>query len=121
MTSLHASNKEFVSRRKTLMAEMQENSIAILAAATEKVATGIHTTPFGKIATFYLSGFNEPNAVLVLVPGREEGETLLFCQNATKNVNYGMDTVLALKEPVATTAPIKHSLLTISITYYPAY
>ena len=28
----------------------------------------------------YLSGFPEPEAVLVLIPGREHGETILFCQ-----------------------------------------
>ena len=29
---------------------------------------------------FYLTGFAEPEAVLVLVPGREQGEYLLFCR-----------------------------------------
>ncbi len=29
---------------------------------------------------YYLTGFTEENALLVLVPGREHGETILFCQ-----------------------------------------
>ena len=30
---------------------------------------------------FYLSGFDEPEAVLVLIPGREHGESVLFCRD----------------------------------------
>ncbi|HBK56388.1 MAG TPA: Xaa-Pro aminopeptidase, partial [Xanthomonadales bacterium] len=37
--------------------------------------------PFRQDSDFlYLSGFDEPDAVLVLVPGRRHGESLLFCR-----------------------------------------
>jgi Xaa-Pro aminopeptidase len=75
------SKKEFASRRQLLMSHMEPNSIAILPSATEKIRNRDADYPFRQDSDFYyLCGFPEPEAVLVLIPGREHGETILFCR-----------------------------------------
>lgn len=77
--SLKLSNAEFARRRKELMAMMEPNSIAILATAEEKTRSRDTLYAYRPDSDFYyLSGFVEPDAVLVLVPGREHGEFVLF-------------------------------------------
>lgn len=72
---------EFQRRRRELMALMEEQSIAIVAAATEKFRNSDVAYPFRQDSDFhYLTGFDEPDAVFVLVPGREHGEAILFCR-----------------------------------------
>lgn len=74
--------EEFAKRRARLMAEMGQGSIAILYGATEQVRNSDVHYPFRQDSNFlYLTGFNEPNAVAVLIPGREAGEFLLFCRD----------------------------------------
>lgn len=73
--------QEFARRRRALMAEMEENSIAILPAAPERTRNRDVLHPYRQDSDFwYLSGFPEPEAVMVLVPGREHGEFVLFCR-----------------------------------------
>lgn len=75
------SKAEYARRRKQLMGMMEDNSIAILPAAQEKVRSRDTFYSFRQDSDFlYLSGFHEPEAVLVLVPGREHGEVVLFCR-----------------------------------------
>jgi len=72
---------EFKRRRRQLMQMMGEKSIAILPTASEQVRNRDVLFPFRPDSDFYyLSGFAEPEAVLVLVPGRKQGEYLLFCR-----------------------------------------
>jgi Xaa-Pro aminopeptidase len=79
MTSI--SRQEFARRRQTLMAHMEPNSIAILPSATIKTRNRDTDYAFRQDSDFYyLSGFPEPEAVLVLIPGRAHGETILFCR-----------------------------------------
>lgn len=79
---LKIDNKEFARRRALLMADMQENSIAIIPSASEKVRNHDVTYPFRQDSNFYyLTGFDEPDAVAVLIPGREHGEYVLFCRD----------------------------------------
>ena len=33
----------------------------------------------------YLTGFNEPDAILVLIPGRQQGEVVIFCRPKNRN------------------------------------
>lgn len=74
--------KEFVARRKRLMADMAENSIAIIPSAGEIVRNNDVHFRFRQDSDFYyLTGFDEPNAVAVIAPGREHGEFVLFCQD----------------------------------------
>lgn len=73
---------EFVRRRRQLMKLAGEDAILILPAAAERIRNRDSTYPFRQDSDFwYLSGFNEPEAVLVLVPGRSHGEALLFCRD----------------------------------------
>ncbi|WP_148864283.1 Xaa-Pro aminopeptidase [Marinobacter fonticola] len=73
--------KEFASRRKTLSEHMAANSIAIVPAAPERVRNRDVLHPYRQDSDFYyLTGFDEPDAVLVLIPGREHGESVLFCK-----------------------------------------
>ena len=74
--------KEFARRRQALMADMQTNSIAIIPSANEVVRNNDVHYPFRQDSDFYyLTGFDEPQAVAVLVPGREHGEFILFCRD----------------------------------------
>ncbi|MFN2360136.1 MAG: Xaa-Pro aminopeptidase [Marinobacter sp.] len=73
--------KEFNDRRRRLMERMAPDSIAILPAAPERVRNRDVLHPFRQDSDFhYLTGFDEPDAVLVLIPGREHGESVLFCK-----------------------------------------
>ena len=75
------SKSEFARRRKNLMALMDANSIAIIPSAREQVRNRGTTYPFRQDSDFYyLSGITEPEAVLVLLPGRRHGQFLVFCR-----------------------------------------
>ncbi|VAW74024.1 Xaa-Pro aminopeptidase [hydrothermal vent metagenome] len=74
--------KEFARRRKQLMRMIGSDSIAILPTNPEQSRNRDVDFPFRADSDFfYLSGFAEPDAVVVLVPGREHGEYLLFCRD----------------------------------------
>ncbi|MGQ7273720.1 Xaa-Pro aminopeptidase [Marinobacter sp. V034] len=73
--------KEFASRRNKLIGHMAPDSIAIIPSAPERVRNRDVLHPFRQDSDFfYLTGFDEPEAVLVLIPGREHGESVLFCK-----------------------------------------
>jgi Xaa-Pro aminopeptidase len=75
------SKSEFARRRKNLMALMEPNSIAIIPSARERLRSRDVEYPFRQDSDFYyLSGFTEPDAVLVLVPGRRHGQFVMFCR-----------------------------------------
>ena len=75
------SNAEYARRRRKLMALMAPDSIAIIPAAQEKLRSRDTEYPFRQDSDFYyLSGFREPEAVLVLIPGRKHGEFVMFCR-----------------------------------------
>ena len=57
------------------------DAILVLPAAPERVRSNDTFHPYRQDSDFwYLTGFSEPEAVLVLVPGRKHGEALLFCR-----------------------------------------
>ncbi|ADJ27503.1 Xaa-Pro aminopeptidase [Nitrosococcus watsonii] len=73
--------KEFARRRKRLLQMMGEDSIAILPTASIYPRNRDVMFPFRADSDFYyLTGFPEPEAVAVFVPGRKHGEYLLFCR-----------------------------------------
>jgi Xaa-Pro aminopeptidase len=75
------SKKEFAARRRELMDQMEPNSIAIVPAAPARTRSRDTEYPYRQDSDFfYLSGFPEPEAVLVLIPGRPHGEYVLFCR-----------------------------------------
>ena len=73
--------KEFAKRRQQLMEIMGQNSIAILPNAEVSSRNRDVDYPYRSDSNFhYLSGFDEPESVIVIVPGRPHGEYLLFCR-----------------------------------------
>lgn len=78
---IHIPKSEYARRRKALMAQMEPNSIAILPAAAVAIRNRDVEHVYRQDSDFqYLSGFPEPEAVVVLIPGREHGEYVLFCR-----------------------------------------
>jgi len=73
--------KAHARRRKQLMRMAGDDAILILPAALERIRSRDTHYPYRQDSDLlYLTGFPEPDAVLVLVPGRAHGETLLFCR-----------------------------------------
>ncbi len=72
---------EFKRRRGQLMRMVGKTGIAIVSSASLQVRNRDIDFPFRQDSDFlYLTGFNEPSAVLVLIPGRKHGEFILFCR-----------------------------------------
>ena len=63
--------KEFIKRQKYLLEQIGKNSITI-------VGAGFKPAPTSDF--YYLTGFDESDAFAVFVPGRAEGEYILFSQ-----------------------------------------
>ena len=73
--------KEFARRRRQLMRMAGDDAILVLPAALERIRSRDTHYPYRQDSDlWYLSGFPEPEAVLVLVPGRAHGEAILFCR-----------------------------------------
>lgn len=73
--------KEFIKRRQQLMDIMGPDSIAVLPNAEVANRNRDVDYPYRSNSNFhYLSGFDEPESVIVIVPGRPHGEYLLFCR-----------------------------------------
>jgi Xaa-Pro aminopeptidase len=71
--------EEYARRRRQLMRIMGRDSIAILPAALPKTRNNDVHYGYRQDSDFhYLTGFDEPESVAVLVPGRSAGEYLLF-------------------------------------------
>ncbi len=69
-------------RRKSLLEQMQSGSLAIIESGSEQLRNQDAHFPFRPDSNFYyLTHFPEPQALLLLIPGRAEGETVLFCQD----------------------------------------
>ena len=75
-------SKEFARRRRQLMRMVGAGGIAILPAAPVRTRSRDVEYRYRQDSDFYyLTGFAEPEAVAVLVPGRANGEFLLFCRD----------------------------------------
>ena len=75
------SRAEFRRRRRALMTGMEPGSIALLPAAREVFRNRDAEYPFRQDSDFYyLSGFTEPDALLVLAPGRRGERVIGFCR-----------------------------------------
>ena len=76
---MHA--QEFARRRRHLMEFVGRDGIVILPASPER--TRSRDTLYGYRPDsdfFYVTGFDEPEAVAVLMPGRPQGEYVMFCR-----------------------------------------
>ncbi len=75
-------SKEFARRRRQLMRMIGKGGIAILPAAPTRVRNRDVEYSYRQDSDFYyLTGFPEPEAVAVLMPGRPHGEYVLFCRD----------------------------------------
>ena len=67
-------------RRSRLLTTLPEGTIAILPAAHQVVRSRDTHFPFRQDSDFwYLTGFPESDAVLVMIPGRSPAQVILFC------------------------------------------
>lgn len=72
---------ELKRRRRALMRIMGDHSIAVIPAA--RTTTRSRDTDYPYRADnnlLYLSGFDEPDALLVLIPNRRAGQYIMFCR-----------------------------------------
>lgn len=72
---------EYVRRRTQLMELAGDDAALIIPAAPARIRNNDAHYPYRQDSDLlYLTGFEEPDAVLVLVPGREAAATILFCR-----------------------------------------
>ena len=72
-------SEEFARRRRQLMRVMGKDAIAVMPAAPERTRNNDVLYNFRQDSDFhYLTGFGEPEAVTVLIPGRPQGEFVMF-------------------------------------------
>lgn len=77
--------KEMKARRRELMSQMEPNSIALLASAPMRYRNNDAEYLYRQNSDFfYLTGLAEEQAFLALIPGRKQGEVVLFCQEKDK-------------------------------------
>ena len=77
----------FASHRQAVMQAMDDNSIAVIPAAKLHVRNRDAEFPFRQSSDFfYLTGFTEDQACLVLVKKSGEQSTVLFCQPKIKEM-----------------------------------
>ncbi|MDR5902970.1 Xaa-Pro aminopeptidase [Halomonas icarae] len=75
-------NAEYRQRRQALMAALPGDAAVLLPGASLVTRSRDSEFPFRQDSDFhYLTGFPEPDALLLLLPGRAEGESVLFCQD----------------------------------------
>jgi len=73
--------KDFQRRRKALMRIMEKDDIAIIPTAQVHIRNRDAEYRYRPDSDFYyLTGFPEPEAVAVFIPGRKHGEYVLFCR-----------------------------------------
>jgi len=76
---------DFVQHRQTLLSQMQDNSVAIIPSASFQPRNRDVDFPLRQDSDFfYLTGFTEDNACLVLSKKQGELTTVLFCQPKIK-------------------------------------
>lgn len=74
---------EYARRRENLLQMIGPGSVVLLQAASEKTRNSDVLYPYRQDSDFlYMSGFSEPEAVLVLVAGASGNRSLLFCRPA---------------------------------------
>lgn len=73
--------RSYARRRRQLMRMAGDDAIVVIPSAPERIRSRDTHYPYRQDSDFwYLTGFGEPEAVLVLIPGRAHGEALLFCR-----------------------------------------
>src|SRR5665213_124425 len=79
------SRVEFARRRRALMRLIGRDGIAIVPSAPVRQRNSDVEYNYRQASDFYyLTGFNEPDAVAVLIPGREAAEYVLFVRERNR-------------------------------------
>lgn len=74
-------HKMFSKRRAELVNQIGDNDIVIIPTSTIKSRNGDVEYQFRPDSDFYyLTGFDEPDAVAVICPSREQGQFVIFCR-----------------------------------------
>ncbi|MCK5726119.1 MAG: Xaa-Pro aminopeptidase [Thiotrichaceae bacterium] len=77
--------KEFAQRREQLMHMIGGNAVAIVPSSGMMIRNRDVEYPFRQNSDFlYLTGFNEPEAIAFFIPGREQGQYIIFCRKRDK-------------------------------------
>ncbi|MFO1494900.1 MAG: Xaa-Pro aminopeptidase [Lysobacterales bacterium] len=78
---MSVSAAEYRRRRRQLMEVAGKGAIIIVPSAPERIRNNDAHYPYRQDSDLvYLTGFEEPESVLVLVPGRAAAEAILFCR-----------------------------------------
>ena len=94
---------EYRQRRQRLMELMGPDTMAVVAAAPRCFRSNDVPWPYRQDSDFlYLTGFREPDAVLVLLPGRRNGEQILFCRPESEDIRLWHGEVTGLEAAVET-------------------
>jgi len=97
------SAEEFAERRKKLMDQIGDDAIAIIPSSELKIRNRDAEFIFRQDSDFlYLTGFNEPESVAVLVPGRDESEYIIFCREKDKKTEQWTGRMAGLEGAVTT-------------------
>ncbi|SDO32957.1 Xaa-Pro aminopeptidase [Vreelandella arcis] len=73
---------EYRKRRDALMAQLPPHTAVILPGASLVTRSNDSDHPFRQNSDFYyLTGISEPDGLLLLLPGRDEGQSVVFCQD----------------------------------------
>lgn len=92
---------EHKKRRRRLMAMMPDDSIAVIPGGQAQRRNRDIVFPFRQDSDFfYLTGFEEPQALLVLVPGRSQGEEILFCAERDERAEQWDGELMGLERAV---------------------
>lgn len=107
-------HKEYARRRRQLMRMAGDDSIIILQAAPVRVRNNDVYYPYRQDSDLlYLTGFAEPEAMLVMIPEEKGGKSILFCRERDPEremwdgrmvglesavADYGMDEAFEYKE-----------------------
>lgn len=76
---------EFAKRRGHLMEIAGEGSVIIVRAAAHKIRNNDAHYPYRQDSDFlYLSGFCEPESMIVLLPDGKDGRSIMFCRERDK-------------------------------------
>ncbi len=85
MTSQDNLQGVFQDRRQRLMAQMLPGSAAVFISGGEQVRSRDTTHPYRASSdVLYLTGFEEPEAVVLIIPERQEGQFVMFVRPRDK-------------------------------------
>lgn len=99
MTRAALRHEDFARRRRLLLNHMHPGSIAVIPGAVQQRRSNDICFPFRQDSDFYyLTGFAEPDALLILIPGRTQGESILFCRERDPHLERRDGAILGLDQ-----------------------